>query len=257
MLNALQGDTFPLSRTIDPTQIPDQLKQFSPASRFCLGPGAREPPSFGVIPGSTTRGHQCSIGGAAEQLPGSARRPFSPVALFCSRQHQRHASYEQLLLIGIDLNRIPLNQLPKAHIRADRGTSSRRSGRLPLICVLWGVYVISVDEDFKNPRAVPRWFLVSSARSCSELDGGRRLYIREDGLSRAQSGVESRRSGASCALSPHRDPSSPWGPGLGRLRWGRCSSGNCPSSSERQSPGRLDETHPWALGPRWGQTTSQ
>ena len=39
MLNALRGYQFPIGRTVDPTQIPDQLDQFGPRVGFAWNPG--------------------------------------------------------------------------------------------------------------------------------------------------------------------------------------------------------------------------
>ncbi len=40
LLNTLSGVTFPIGKTIDPTQIPNQLAQFGPRVGFAWDPGA-------------------------------------------------------------------------------------------------------------------------------------------------------------------------------------------------------------------------
>ncbi len=113
MVNALNGVTFPLGRTVDPTQIPDQTGQFAPRLGFAwdvAGDGrtvvrghtglyyARTP---GLLLASPLNNFRIPAGDLSIQLP------FSVPAT-----NPNNTLYRQLLLIGIDLNRFALNNLP-------------------------------------------------------------------------------------------------------------------------------------------------
>lgn len=152
MLNALRGFTFPNGRTVDPTQIPDQLSQFGPRVGFAWNPSAdgrtvvrgytgiyyaRTPMLLWAAPMNNFR---VPPGDLSVQLPFTAPAGNPNTTL-----------YRQLLLIGIDLNRTPLDQLPILSTEQ----ITQIAGALGLtVNPYLGTQPLVVDQDFKNPRAV-------------------------------------------------------------------------------------------------------
>jgi len=151
MLNALNGFVFPNGRTVDPTQIPNQLNQFGPRVGFAWNPGddgrtvvrgysgiyyARTPMLLWAGPMNNFR---VPPGDLSVQLP------FAVPA-----GNPNNTLYRQLLLIGIDVNRTPLNQLPI--LSTDQITQIAAALGLTVNPYL-GSQPLVVDQDFKNPRA--------------------------------------------------------------------------------------------------------
>lgn len=150
MLNALNGFVFPNGRSVDPTQIPDQTNQFGPRVGFAWNPGsdgrtvvrgytgiyyARTPMLLWAAPMNNFR---VPPGDLSVQLP------FTPPA-----GNPNTTLYRQLLLIGIDLNQTPLNQLPI--LSTDQITQIASALGLVVNPYL-GTQPLVVDQDFKNPR---------------------------------------------------------------------------------------------------------
>ena len=151
MLNALRGYQFPIGRTVDATQIPDQLNQFGPRVGFAWNPGgsgqtvvrgysgvyyARTPMLLFSDPMNNFRVPPGNV---------SVRLPFAVPA-----GNPNATVYRQLLLIGIDLNRFPLGEFPV--LTPEQLTQI--AGALGLTPNPYqGAQVLAVDQDFKNPRA--------------------------------------------------------------------------------------------------------
>ena len=125
MLGAVRGFNFPLGRTVDPTQIPDQLSQFGPRVGFAWNPGAsgttvvrgftglyyaRTPMLLWAAPMNNFR---VPPGDLSVQLPLSA--PGNP----------NNTIYKQMALIGIDLNTSPAEQPADPDDRADHADRGR------------------------------------------------------------------------------------------------------------------------------------
>ena len=151
MLSALDGFVFPNGRAVDPTQIPDQLNQFGPRVGFAWNPGedgrtvvrgysgiyyARTPMLLWAGPMNNFR---VPPGDLSVQLPFTAPAGNPNTTL-----------YRQLLLIGIDLNRTPLNQLP---ILSTEQITQVASALGLTVNPYLGSQPIVIDQDFKNPRA--------------------------------------------------------------------------------------------------------
>lgn len=151
ILNALRGYQFPIGRTVDPTQIPDQLMQFGPRAGFAWNPGST---------GRTVvRGHTGLYYARTPMLifsdpmnnfriPAgnlSIRLPFAVPA-----GNPNTTVYQQLRLIGVDLNRFPLTDFPLltpdqlSQVAAALGLNPNP---------YQGAQVLAVDQDFRNPRA--------------------------------------------------------------------------------------------------------
>ena len=151
MLGAVQGFTFPLGRTVDPTQIPDQLSQFGPRVGFAWDPGAngntvvrgytglyyaRTPMLLWAAPMNNFR---IPPGDLSVQLPFSA--PGNP----------NNTIDKQMALIGIDLNSISAEQPADPDERADHAGSAGALGLA--VNPYLGAQPIVVDQEYKNPRA--------------------------------------------------------------------------------------------------------
>ena len=152
MLNQVKGFQFPNGRTNDPSaKIPSQLDQFGPRIGFAWDPAndgkmairgysgiyyARTPALLYAGPMNNYRNPP---GDLSLQLPLTvpAGNPNSTV-------------YRQLLLIGIDLNRTPLNQLPILTLAQVQQIGSALGLS---VNPFFGAQPISMDNDFKNPRS--------------------------------------------------------------------------------------------------------
>ena len=151
LLERLRGVTFPIGRTVDPTRIPSSTLQFGPRAGFAWDPTgaartvvrgfagvyyartplllmARPTNNFRVPPGDLT---------VALPFPAPAGNPHVTL-------------YDQLRLIGIDLNERTLDELPT--LEADQLTAIAAALGIendPFA----GAQVTAMDEDFKNPMS--------------------------------------------------------------------------------------------------------
>ena len=185
MLNAVRNVTFPLGRSIDPTSIPDQTKQFAPRLGFAwdvTGDGktvlrghsglyyARTP---GLLLTSPLNNFRVPAGDLSIQLPFTVPATNPNAAI--------NTLYKQLLLIGIDLNKFSLDNLPIlttaqiSQIAAALGVDNNPyAGAQPLV----------MDQNFKNPRATQIGLGIEREIVRDVTVGAEGLYVKTDFLQR-------------------------------------------------------------------------
>ena len=151
ILSALRDFRFPSGRQVDATQIPDDLRQWSPRFGFAWDPtgdgrwavrgytGLYHARTPNLVYAAPMNNFRIPPGDVSIQLP------FNVPA-----GNPNNTLYKQMALIGIDLNRYPLDQLPI--LTTDQMLQIGAALGLP-VNPYFGFAPLAVDQDFRNPRA--------------------------------------------------------------------------------------------------------
>ena len=182
MLNQVRRLPLPdRTRTIDPSQIPNQTTSSGRAS------ASRGTPATTAGPRARLRRHllrphaAAALRGPDQQLPHPSRRPVDPAAPARRPGNPNNTVYKQLLLIGIDLNRDAARPAARADAGADHAD---RHGARPHRRIRSSARSRSRSTTTSRTRAPTRSASAWSARSPRVTVGVDGVYVKTDHLQR-------------------------------------------------------------------------
>jgi hypothetical protein len=149
VIDRIRGFRFPNGATLDPALSRNNVKQFMPRIGFAWSPfsGSRRTVvrgHTGIFYASTPLIVMAGPTNNFRLPPGDVSIRLAPVGT--------QTVYQQLLAVGIDLNRSPLGQLPVIPLETVQRASALALGtaRDPFA----GASLIAMANDFNNPRSV-------------------------------------------------------------------------------------------------------
>jgi hypothetical protein len=149
----VRGFTFPNGMQVDPTVIKDNTKQVMPRFGFAYSP-------FTNARRTVIRGYAGMFYASTPLLvvagpTNNFRTPPGDVSIRLSSTATQSV-YQQLLAVGVDLNRTPLDALPVIPLDTVQRASSLALGRT--LDPFAGASLIAMASDFQNPRSA-QWGL--------------------------------------------------------------------------------------------------
>lgn len=180
LVNQVASTVYPITGArLDPTRIPDALKQFMPRFGFAYNPNLGKR--------TVIRGHTGLFYGATPMIvfaghtnnfrtpPGNISITISPTAT--------QTVYDLFQAVGVDLNRTPLNALPIIPVETVQRAAALAAGgvaRDPFI----GAGLDIVAPDFRNPRAFQAGLGVESELFTGFVAGLQLNYVNTVNLMR-------------------------------------------------------------------------
>lgn len=175
VVGLLRGFRFPNGLSVDPTKIRDATNQFMPRLGFAWNPFGLDNPHRTVVRGHTGLFYASTPLLVMAGPTNNFRIPPGDVSIQLTATATQTV-YEQLLAVGIDLNKYPLGQLPVIPVDKVQQASALALGGRPRDPYA-GIGVIPMADDFRNPRAFQAGIGIDTEVTKSLLAGIQVNYV--------------------------------------------------------------------------------